>query len=943
MTAGRRRRWAAAKAWIARLTLLPGQSGGYQSVGVLRVAAAVALAGYALSYARLQTAVPNEVTLAAVGLSACLAIIGSAQAWSKLGVSRRSATVVLAIDLACILALTRLYLVDPHDDFFVLLFFVAIEAGLILGRRGAVLCWAASVVGYAAVVYLGGTLADFEGDVPAMVLWYGSLMMAATVAGMLCDEAARRERGKELLRTSERKLRLVVDNAPEAIYTVDLDGRVLTWNLAATKLFGWTAEEVNGRVLPCVPSDQLAEFARLRAQVASGRAFSALETTRQRRDGTLVQVSISTAAVADDAGRITAIIGMTSDISDRKRAEASSLRERSAVELLEAVAVAANGTEGFDAVLRVCLDRICAYTGWSVGHAYLNGAGRQELSSSPIWHLDDPDRYQSLRDESDTMRFRSGTGVIGGVFATGRPASISVDPAGGLQRRQSAQSAGLVEVIVFPVMADGKSEVVLEFFSRQPVVMDDQLSGLITNVASQLGRVIERANAASRLSHQALHDDLTGLPNRTLFADRLDQALTRLGRQMTPVAVLYVDVDHFKVINDSLGHDQGDRILITIAERLSAAVRPGDTVARFGGDEFVILCEDVASEAEASSVAECVGVLAGAPLTLDGRDHLVTVSTGIALTADRNMPSADLLRDAGAAMYQAKAAGRARSQVFAASMRTRALHRLDTEMALRRAITDGDLRLYYQPIIDVGSGRTDSVEALVRWEHPTQGTISPDHFIPIAEETGLIIPLGEWVLGEACRQLRTWHQAYPELSQLTVSVNLSGRQINQSDLIPVVSNVLASTGLAPSSLVLEITESVLMGDAEAAIVVLRALRDLGVHLSIDDFGTGYSSLSYLKKFPVDALKIDKSFVDGLGTEGDDTAIVQATINLAHSLGLRTVAEGVETPTQLKALADLGSDKAQGYLFSRPQPASTLIETLLDGLAHRKGRAPLTQR
>ena len=292
-------------------------------------------------------------------------------------------------------------------------------------------------------------------------------------------------------------------------------------------------------------------------------------------------------------------------------------------------------------------------------------------------------------------------------------------------------------------------------------MLDDQLRGLIANVASQLGHVIERANAATRLSHQALHDHLTGLPNRTLFTDRLDQALARLGRHTTSVAVLFVDVDNFKVINDSLGHDQGDRILIAMADRLSAAVRPGDTVARFGGDEFVILCEEVANEAEAFAIAERVGILAGGPLNLDGRDHLVTVSTGIALTADRHVPSADLLRDADAAMYQAKAAGRARSEIFAASMRTRALHRLDTEMALRRAITDGELRVHYQPIIDIATGRADSVEALVRWEHPTQGTIPPDQFISIAEETGLIIPLGEWVLGESCRQLRAWHQDYP--------------------------------------------------------------------------------------------------------------------------------------------------------------------------------------
>jgi diguanylate cyclase (GGDEF)-like protein/PAS domain S-box-containing protein len=844
----------------------------------------------------------------------------------------------LTIDLLCALALARLFEFNVHDDFVAVLFLIVTEAGLVLGGRGVALFWAATVSSYSAVVY--GGRADFERDIPSMLLWYASLFLVAIVVGVLCDEARGRE--VELLRTSERRVRLIVDNVPEAIYTIDMDGMVQTWNPAAVRTFGWTAEETIGRLLPIVQSDQMVEFARLRAEVAAGRAFTALETTRQRQDGTLIDVSISTAPVLDGSGCITSIIAMTSDISDRKTAEASSLRERSAVELLQAVAVAANGTESFDAVLQICLDRICDYTGWPVGHAYVDASDERRPSSSPVWHLDDPVRYLDFRAASDKLRLRPGTGLIGGVFCTGEPASISVGPDGALQRGPVAHLAGLVEATAVPVMVEGKAAAVLEFFAPR-MVLDDQLSELLASVAGQLGHVLQRAVAVSRLSHQALHDHLTGLPNRTLLADRLNQALVRLGRHTTPVGVLFVDIDNFKVVNDSLGHDQGDRILIIVADRLSATVRPSDTVARFGGDEFVILCDEVTDEAEAWAIAKRVGDVVGAPFSLDGREHLVTVSIGIALTTDRYALAPDLLRDAGAAMYQAKADGRARSKTFAMSMRARAVHRLDTELALHRAITDGELRLYYQPIIDIASGGVDGVEALVRWEHPTQGTISPDQFIPIAEETGLIVPIGEWVLGEACRQAQTWHRTYPELAHLTVSVNLSGRQINQSDLIPVVTNILADTGLAPSSLVLEITESVLMGDAEASIVILRSLRDLGLHLSVDDFGTGYSSLSYLKKFPVDALKIDKSFVDGLGTEGDDSAIVRAIISLAGSLGLHTVAEGVETPTQLKALTDLGADKAQGYLFSRPQPAATLTETLLAGFSNQPSDSPLAQR
>jgi diguanylate cyclase (GGDEF)-like protein/PAS domain S-box-containing protein len=920
------------------MSLLPGQGDGYQMVGALRVASAIAIGAFSLSYASLKITDPTRVTLGALGVSLFLAIVGSAQAGRKIGVSRRSAIVALTIDLVCALALARLFQFNVHDDFVAVLFLIVSEGGLVLGGRGAALFWAVTVISYSAVVY--GGKGDFETDVPAMLLWYTSLFFVAIVVGKLCDEARGRE--VELLRSSERQVRHIVDNVPVAIYTIDLDGMVQTWNPAAVRTFGWTTEETIGRFLPIVPSDQMVEFARLRAEGAAGRGFTALETTRRRRDGTVIDVSVSTTPTLDGSGAITSIIVMTSDISDRKRAEASSARERSAVELLQAVAVAANGTESFDAVLQICLDRICAYTGWPVGHAYVSTSDERRPSSSPVWHLDDPVRYFGFRAASDKLRLRPGTGLLGGVFGTGEPASVRVGPDGALQRGQVAHSAGLAEATAVPVMVEGKAAAVLEFFAPRMVV-DEQLSELLAGVASQVGHVLQRAAAVSRLSHQALHDGLTGLPNRMLLADRLNHALVRLGRHTNPVAVLFVDIDNFKVVNDSLGHDQGDRVLTIVADRLSATMRPGDTVARFGGDEFVVLCDEIRDEAEASAIAKRVEAVVGAPFSLDGRDHLVTVSIGIALTTDRHALAADLLRDADAAMYQAKADGRACSKTFAVSMRARAVHRLDTEMALHRAITDGELRLYYQPIIDIASGRTDGVEALVRWEHPTQGTVSPDQFIPIAEETGLIIPIGEWVLGEACRQAQTWHRTYPELAHLTVSVNLSGRQINQSDLIPVVTNVLADTGLAPSSLVLEITESVLMGDAEASVVILRSLRGLGLHLSVDDFGTGYSSLSYLKKFPVDALKIDKSFVDGLGTESDDSAIVRAIISLAGSLGLSTVAEGVETPTQLKALTDLGADKAQGYLFSRPQPAATLTGTLLAGFSDQPIHSPRAQR
>jgi diguanylate cyclase (GGDEF)-like protein len=405
------------------------------------------------------------------------------------------------------------------------------------------------------------------------------------------------------------------------------------------------------------------------------------------------------------------------------------------------------------------------------------------------------------------------------------------------------------------------------------------------------------------------------------------------------VGVIYLDVDRFKVVNDSLGHAAGNQLLLAMAARLQGLVRPGDTLARIGGDEFVMLCDGLSSETDVVRVAERIRASMTEPIAWEGGDLVLSASAGVALGTSASDSADSILRDAEAAMYCAKSEGRARSAVFAETMRTKAIGRLETEVALRRSISDGDLRVYYQPIVTLLDGTITGYEALVRWAHPKRGLLGPAEFITIAEETGLIVPLGTWVLREACRQAESFRSRDPAWSRITMSVNLSGAQLGQPDLTDLVASALFDAGLKPEHLQLEMTESVLMDDAAATITILQSLKGLGVRLGVDDFGTGYSSLAYLRRFPVDVLKIDRSFVSGLGKDLEDSAVVAAVVSLADTLGFSTIAEGVETAVQRECLVGLGCSRAQGYLFARPIPASECESALDRAIEARSMVAP----
>ncbi len=434
----------------------------------------------------------------------------------------------------------------------------------------------------------------------------------------------------------------------------------------------------------------------------------------------------------------------------------------------------------------------------------------------------------------------------------------------------------------------------------------------------------QRKLAEEQLIHEALHDALTGLPNRSLFIDRLGHRLKHKRREKDKLfAVLFLDLDRFKLINDSMGHGPGDELLVETARRLEKSVRPGDTVARLGGDEFAILLEDVTDSADAAVVADRIQVALKESVHVGGQEIVCSASIGIAMGMTGYEKAEDVLRDADTAMYRAKSLGRARAEVFDTTMHARAVVLLQMETELRQAIERGEFVAYYMPIVSLESGRIIGFEALVRWNHPQRGFVSPFDFINVAEEAGLIIAIDRWVLREACRQLKEWQGHFPDGGRLTVSVNLSGRQFRQSDLVDAVTGALKETGLSPSSLAVEITEGVLIDNAEAAGQMLRDLRKHGVQIYLDDFGTGYSSLSYLHRFPIDAVKIDRSFVSRMGAKREGHEIVRAIVTLAHNMGMRVVAEGVETQNQLGELRMLKCGFGQGYLFSKPVSAEEI--------------------
>jgi diguanylate cyclase (GGDEF)-like protein/PAS domain S-box-containing protein len=700
--------------------------------------------------------------------------------------------------------------------------------------------------------------------------------------------------------------------------------------------------------LDLVHPDDRASVADAFQSALSREARAELDHRVVRPDGRVYWVFLAVEPRHDSTGCPVGVSGICQDVTARTETEtalhstvAELTRTSRITELLREITVHANEAATVADAMRKTLSSVCAHTGWPVGHALVLSPERPgTLISLGVWHLSDPNRFSDFRRATEQVCHRIGEGLPGRTLQSGKPVWISDLSADSSLQTSHADACGLAAAFCLPIRVRADTVGVLEFFGSEVQEPDDTLLRAGSIFGGQLGQVIEREAAEKRLTQQALYDRLTGLPNRALLTERLQQSLERGQRNGTRVDVLYLDVDDFKVINDSRGHSTGDDVLSALSTRLREVIRAGDTIdrlvpsllARLGGDEFAIILENCAAP---EAVAERLRRLLKEPLRLADGEVFVSVSVGSALAVTATDASAEtVLSAANLAMHEAKRAGKGQHVAFEPAMQLKARRRHELGDELHRAVENREFELHYQPVVALGDGAIHGAEALVRWRHPVRGMVPPNDFIERAEETGLILPIGNWVLHEACRQAASWQQDFnPDFA---IAVNVSGRQLREQNFVTCVRDALARAQVAPETLLLEVTESILMEREYDAIAMLTELREDGVHLAIDDFGTGYSSLGALRRLPANMVKIDQSFVLNLPEEDEDASIVWTIVQLAHRLGMTVLAEGVETEGQRDALLGLGCDEAQGFLFSRPLSADAFTAELV---ARSRGHKP----
>lgn len=692
----------------------------------------------------------------------------------------------------------------------------------------------------------------------------GFLRSAASLLG----EALERARTEQALRKSETRLRQLIASALDPVVSFDRFGTVIEWNPQAEETFGLRARDVLGRPLPetIMPPRLRSVFDGIlneRNEVLRHR----IESVACRASGEQFPVEISIEPVG--SGSEQTFTAFIRDISERKRAQDELEKREQRFRAL--VEKSWSGVALLDATLAF------SYVGSSTGR--LLGYTDEQLLGTSFLSYVHPRERQAARDLFHDLA-----------------AAPNSDTQGELRFLHS-----------------NGSWVWLEGFA-QNLLHDPAVGAIVVNYRD----VSQRKQTEKQLEYQAYYDALTGLPNRLLFRDRVTNAIAHARRNRYGVAVMYLDLDHFKLVNDGLGHSVGDRLLSQVADRLQGSIRASDTISRLGGDEFTILLNDVGSSDSVASVARKILQSLSRPFRVEGHELFVTASIGISIFPNDGDDVETLLRSADSAMYRAKELGRNQAQLFTASMNERYVRRLALEQSLHHALERQQFELHYQPVFDRLRRKVCSVEALIRWNHPDRGLVQPSDFITLAEETGLIVPIGEWVTRQVCTQLRRWHRA--GLTDLTVAINISAPQLQQPTFVSVVRDALRMNDVPASALQIEITESVAVQNIERTMEVLAALKDLGVAIAIDDFGTGQSSLVYLTRFPIDTVKVDRTFVREVTTDESAAAIVSYVINLAHALRLEVVAEGVETEEQYAFLKLNACDKLQGYLFAQPMAA-----------------------
>ncbi len=741
------------------------------------------------------------------------------------------------------------------------------------------------------------------------------------VVGSLIDITEQKD-VEEKLRDSEQQYRFLFENNPSPMWVYDLDSLYfLAVNQAAIRQYGYSAEEfLKLNMNEIRPSEDVPLFLEYVQKVRNEtRDIRDSGLWRHRKkDGAVIDVETFSQKLKFQ-GSIARLV-LANDVTERRRAQ-------EILKLLIEVTTDASEAEDVRDMTSKCLEKICRMREWQIGQAWFIDEGENTLFCSHSFYSEMD--AAEVRHDSLRRRFPAGTGIPGRVWETLEPLWIP-DLATGpvFPRSESLLRSGLRTAFAFPITVDGRVLAIFEFFAGEIRPPDSVFLETVKRLGSHLGVVFSRKQEQEKIRYQATHDLLTGLPNRILFQDRFSQALALASRKEQILAMLMLDLDNFKNINDTLGHAVGDLLLQGVAQRLSKSMREVDTIARIGGDELVVLLSDVRQIDDVAKVAQKILAVLQQPFQVEQHELNITTSIGISIFPHDGENAQTLLKNSDIALYRAKEKGRNNYQLYTPSMTAAAFARLTLENHLRHALQNNQFVIHYQPQIEISTGNITAVEALLRWQHPDMGLCLPAEFITIAEETGLFGPIWEWALRTACAQCRKWQDT--GIPPFLITMNISPFQFRQYHLVQIVGNILSETQLDPRFLELEITEVMTRKELEA-INLLQGIKGMGIGICMDDFGTGYSSLGYLKEFPINALKIDPYFVRGLNTDSNDVAIARTIIALGHGLKMRVIAEGVETKEQLASLRSLGCDAFQGFLITKPLPSDLITPMLTHGV------------